>query len=256
MRGWGWLVAVLYALALLVLSVPTTILAFAPELFGVQNAQIKAMLHFEPMSLKDFDDGGGLLRAATAWPFWAALSVMILCQAALLIVPVRVKSRRPVTHRTLLLPLAACGLMTGLLAFGAAFSVAEFAFGDFKPEAGLKWALPIGLSTWVVWTGVFFRLSLRRKPMDTITRQCRLLIRGSILELLIAVPTHIVARCRDYCCAGLMTFVGLACGISVMLFAFGPGVFFLFADRWRQLHPESGSGERPEPDGRSALSRR
>jgi hypothetical protein len=35
-----------------------------------------------------------------------------------------------------------------------------------------------------------------------------------------------------------MTFIGLTMGMSVMLFSFGPGVFFLFAARWRRLHPE------------------
>ncbi len=51
------------------------------------------------------------------------------------------------------------------------------------------------------------------------------------------MPTHIVARYCDYCCAGFMTFIGLTLGMSVMLFSFGPGVFFLFVARWRQLHP-------------------
>jgi hypothetical protein len=72
-----------------------------------------------------------------------------------------------------------------------------------------------------------------------VTQHCRALFKGSILELLIAVPTHIVARCRDYCCAGFMTFLGLTMGFSVMLFAFGPAVFFLFAERWKRLHPRA-----------------
>jgi hypothetical protein len=60
--------------------------------------------------------------------------------------------------------------------------------------------------------------------------------------LLIAVPTHIVARCRDYCCAGFMTFLGLTMGVSVMLFAFGPALLFLFAERWKRLHPTPDKG--------------
>ena len=48
-----------------------------------------------------------------------------------------------------------------------------------------------------------------------------------------ACRLHIVARIRDYCFAGTMTFIGLALGISVMLFSFGPAVFFLYAERWR-----------------------
>ena len=66
----------------------------------------------------------------------------------------------------------------------------------------------------------------------------RFLWTGSILALLIAIPTHIVARHRDYCCAGYLTFIGLTCGISVMLFAFGPAVYFLFVERWKRLHPK------------------
>jgi hypothetical protein len=77
------------------------------------------------------------------------------------------------------------------------------------------------------------------EPRDFVSRLCKSLLKGSILELLVAVPTHIVARCRDYCCAGAMTFVGLTLGMSVMLFSFGPGIFFLFAARWRRLHPGS-----------------
>ncbi len=45
-------------------------------------------------------------------------------------------------------------------------------------------------------------------------------IRYSILEMLSAVTTHVMARCRDCCCAGFMTFVGLTMGVSVMLFSF------------------------------------
>jgi hypothetical protein len=51
------------------------------------------------------------------------------------------------------------------------------------------------------------------------------------------VPTRMVARYRDYCCAGFLTFIGLTMGVSVMLFSFGPAVLLLYADRWRRLHP-------------------
>jgi hypothetical protein len=90
-------------------------------------------------------------------------------------------------------------------------------------------------------------MSRRCEPADLISRQCRGLIRGSILELLIAVPTHVVARYRDYCCAGFMTFVGLTMGVSVMLFAYGPAVFFLFAERWQRLHPNRNGGTGVSP---------
>jgi hypothetical protein len=62
-----------------------------------------------------------------------------------------------------------------------------------------------------------------------------------VLELLIAIPSHIVVRNRHVCCADIATFIGISFGISVMLLSFGPVLFFLFADRWRRLHPHRNS---------------
>ncbi len=94
-------------------------------------------------------------------------------------------------------------------------------------------------------------MSKGAEASDLISRQCRALLKGSILELLVAVPTHLVARSRNYCCAGFMTFIGLTMGISVMLFSFGPAIFFLYADRWKRLQPKdrtaSSLATRPNP---------
>jgi hypothetical protein len=164
---------------------------------------------------------------------------MALGQAALLIVPVRVASRRPVARRSLLWPVVTAGLMMGGLAVGAMYSLYEFALRDMDLGNWFWWAgLGAGVVIWCLWAVLFYRSSRGVEPADLISRQCRLMLRGSILELLIAVPTHIVARSRGYCCAGAMTFIGLALGISVMLFSFGPAVFFLYVGRWRRLHPE------------------
>lgn len=87
--------------------------------------------------------------------------------------------------------------------------------------------------------GLHFRC-LARGPVrsDLVRCQCRLWLKGSILELLVAVPTHVVARHRDYCCAGFLTFCGIVFGAAVMLLSSGPGVFFLFVERWKRLHPQ------------------
>jgi hypothetical protein len=59
-----------------------------------------------------------------------------------------------------------------------------------------------------------------------------------MLELLVAAPTPIVVRRRDCCCAGFLRFCGIVFGVAVMLLSFGPGVFFLFVDRWKRVHPQ------------------
>ncbi|HEX9046079.1 MAG TPA: hypothetical protein VF988_03555 [Verrucomicrobiae bacterium] len=209
------MVAGLYAALLLALTVPAILLAFAPGI-GLGEA----------------------VKAFKWWPYWLWLAVMLASQLALLAVPVRVASLRPVTRGPVWRTIAAGGFMAGGLAAAAFFSIYEFVVHGLGEGEGALWtALEIGLLGWCVWALIFSRLSRRVAAPDLVSCQCRWLLRGSILELLIAVPTHVVARYRDYCCAGFMTFIGLTMGVSVMLFAYGPAVFFLFAERWKQLHP-------------------
>jgi len=172
------------------------------------------------------------------WGYWAALVVFVAAQAVMLIVPVELSLGRPTSQRSVLWPILASGLMIGVLCAGIVVSLNEF-FRKANADS-TSVAVPFGvlLGLWAVWTIIFARTSRGTAAMDVVTQQCRYLIKGSILELLVAVPTHIVARARDYCCAGFWTFVGIAFGVSVMLFSFGPGVFFLFAARWKRLHPQ------------------
>ncbi|HTV39644.1 MAG TPA: hypothetical protein VMF08_03640 [Candidatus Sulfotelmatobacter sp.] len=216
MKRWALIVAALYVAILVVLTVPVTLLAFIPkvgwEAFGIY----------------------------AEWPYWLCLAVMGISQFALLAVPVRLAGLRPVTRGPIWKTVLAGGLMAGALVAGACFSIEELVFADHPPKGNADiWTFVLlGLLTWFIWALVFLRISRDVPPSDFVTKHCRALFKGSILELLIAVPSHIVARCRDYCCAGWMTFIGLTMGISVMLFAFGPAVFFLFAERWKRLHPK------------------
>src|SRR5262249_46691642 len=82
---------------------------------------------------------------------------------------------------------------------------------------------------WLVWALVFYHFAKADEAGTLVQRVTRWLLRGSILELLVAVPSHIIARHRQDCCAPLVTFWGIVTGLSVMLLAFGPGVLFLFA---------------------------
>lgn len=215
MKRWALLVAILYALIIALLALPTILISFVP-IFDIKSV---ASLYIY-------------------WQWWLILAVMGLAQAALLAVPVRVANRRPMARIPLIKTVLAAALMMAGLIVGAFFSIFEFGFYDSIGDWVFWTALVVGIISWCAWAIVFFRLSRRVDAEDLASRLCRYLLQGSILELLIAVPTHIVARCRDYCCAGFMTFIGLTFGMAVMLFSFGPGVFFLFVARWKRLHPE------------------
>ena len=212
--NWAWIVVGLYALIILVFTWPLLTVAFLGELRPTDP-----------------------LAAYVLWPYWAMVAVMLLCEGALLVVPVRVANGRPVTRRGILLPILTSGFLMGCLALGGVLSIGEFLSEDPFGEPAGWGALGAGFAVWAAWAIVFARLSRGREPADVVSRQCRLLLKGSILELLVAVPTHIVARWRDYCCAGFATFVGLAFGLSVMLFSFGPGVLLLYVWRWKRLQP-------------------
>lgn len=217
MKRWALLVAGLYFVILAALTIPTLALAFAGS---IKTNEMLGTFQF--------------------WPYWIWVAVMVISQFALLTVQVRVASRRPISHGSLVPPLLAAGLMIGGLVMGAISAVYEaVAHDELKHGETALWiAAAIGATTWIAWTVVFWRSSRNANPTDVVTRQCKLLLKGSILELLIAIPTHIVARSRDYCCAGFMTFIGLTMGAAVMLFSFGPAVFVLFADRWQRLQPK------------------
>jgi hypothetical protein len=215
MKRWAVLVVVLYFLIFVALTSPFILVAFYPHTTAHD-------------ALSPFSE----------WIYWVGVGVMLAAQAVMLIVPVELSLGRPTSRRSVLWTILVSGLMVGVLGVGAVVSIDEFIRKEKAgtSEAALPWS--VLLVVWAAWTMVFYRTSRGAAAMDVVTRQCRYLLKGSILELLVAVPTHIVARARDYCCAGFWTFLGIAFGVSVMLFSFGPGVFFLFAARWKRLHPQ------------------
>jgi hypothetical protein len=56
-----------------------------------------------------------------------------------------------------------------------------------------------------------------------------------VLELLVAVPTHIVVRRRSDCCAGFATGLGICIGVVIMFVAFGPSILLLYYRRRKQI---------------------
>jgi hypothetical protein len=214
MKKWAVVVVLLYGLSLVFLTLPVLISGSV----------------FDDQTLKNI---------YAQWPYWLGVAVFLLSQTALLIIPVRASEKRPTSRRTVWLPVITSALMMGLLVGGLIMAIGETLRGkEFVNENIWLWIfLAVLLATWVVWGLLFYRWSRKLEPGSFLERIRRWLFCGSILELLVAVPTHIVVRSRDYCCAGFGTFFGITFGIAIMLLSFGPGVFFLFVSRWKRLHP-------------------
>ncbi|HEV8379128.1 MAG TPA: hypothetical protein VGP99_09790 [Tepidisphaeraceae bacterium] len=166
-------------------------------------------------------------------PVAVSVAVLMIGQTSLIFVPVRVAGRRPMTRRSLWFPLIGSGLMAGILVFGGGIALWEWL--KFTGDAS-AWAV-VGIAgvSWVLWSFVFWRMSASVEPASIASRLHRYLLAGSVLELLIAVPTHIAVRRRQECCAGIATGIGICAGVAVMLLAFGPSIGFLYYKRWKQV---------------------
>jgi len=175
---------------------------------------------------------------------WGVAAVFAGAQASLLIVPADLARERPVGRRRLLIPVVTTGLLLCLLMLAAIGSVLAVSCGDdpdrkIGPKL-LPW-LPLPF-LWGVWGWVFRAYFKARDPAALLARLMKGMLRGSVLELLVAVPCHVIVRRRDDCCAPAATFAGIVTGLSLMLMSFGPGVLFLFARRFRDLRRAQTSG--------------
>lgn len=170
-------------------------------------------------------------RAEEIWVlYWLGVAILVLAQALLLFVAVDHGSRmrhRPRQH--VLVSVAAASLAVAVLTVAAFWSLLTGVFGDAPLEVGDWFFLSSPLVFWVLW-GIAFYI-YRHRLSQRFERLLGWLIKGSVLELLIAVPAHIATRQRDDCCAPGITLTGIGTGIAVMLMAFGPAVIFLYQRR-------------------------
>ncbi len=192
---------------------------------------------------------GAVFRSAGTW---ITLGVLACCQLVLLTLPVRIAERRPVSRGALWPTILLGATSLALLTAAAAVALHGAILGD-NPEK--PWELPalaaLVAFSWLLWAFVFRNLSGKRPASDFLSVLCRRLFQGSVLELLVAVPCHVVVRQRQDCCAGIYTTFGLGLGVSVMLLSFGPAVYFLFVARARRLEAALPVDETlDEPDAR------
>ena len=212
MKKWAFVTIVLYAIFLFVFSWPVGLLC-----------------------------GGGSLVADfySAWWGWVIFSFFVLAQVILLVFPVKSQWPDKLKKHHVLFPIIIGAFFMGVLLAGIITSVLVVIFGD---DAGLTWNFLIGLSlvilSWIFW---FFRFKEFAKnsenPRSLMGGITKRLFRGSLAELLVAVPSHILVRWRGDCSAPYASFIAIAVGFAVLLLSFGPGVFYLFAARKERMMP-------------------
>jgi hypothetical protein len=250
----------LYALQLLLLTLPVCLLC------GLQ-------WHREEHQVRwDIGLDHILQLLQTGW-YWLWLGVFVLGQTLLLLVPVAVAEGRPRSRRKLRVAVITTTFLLANLFFAGVCAALAACRGDEMFEgvelplqaisyltAHIPWLrgllagtgitlsdewivlmnlIGLVLFFWLAWGLIFYHYAKADEPETLMQRATRWLLRGSILELLVAVPSHILVRSRTECCAPFASFWGIATGLSVMLLSFGPGVLFLFARRLRDRRPKN-----------------
>jgi len=220
MRKWGIVISVFYALILLGLIVP-------------------AVLFF---SGGKFNGGSGflsfVLETYQDWFFWIPAGAVLASQALLLFLSVDTSQKRLKPRSHILVSVTVGALLTALLSSGVIWSLGFAIRGEgfwgkfFDKQTNI---LAFWGAAWLLWAMLFYFYF--RNSSAVVTRLISWLLKGSVLELLIVVPCHVIVRRRHDCSAPVATSFGIATGIAIMLLSFGPSVLFLYKKRLDSYPP-------------------
>jgi hypothetical protein len=161
--------------------------------------------------------------------FWTigVLAATLISQAVFIFCAGTMNLCQPIRKRRAFLPIAFAAFLLTVLVVAVFLSLVEVFEIDEDPSlAWVFWTL-IGVN-WIGWS-LAFRVTYAQHDRYTVARKLlSALFRGSLLELLVAIPSHIIVSRRPGCFVGLLTGLGVSGGIAVMLWAFGPGIILLF----------------------------
>lgn len=226
MRKCGIVITVFYALALVLLLTPVSLYIIGPG---------------DPKELGR--------NVYSSWAYWSWIAFLVSGQALLMFLSVDTSQKRLRPRRHVAMSISLTALLLAILTFAAILSLA-LGVGEKLSEKILFWPhtvlgveernasvvtvtlLVYCMGPWILWGLVFYMYM--RDASGLITRLTSWLLKGSVLELLITVPSHILVRQRNECTAPAVTSFGIVTGLAIMLLSFGPSVLFLYKKRLDQ----------------------
>jgi hypothetical protein len=217
MKKWGLVVTLFYGLIVVALLAPVTLI----------------------LASDSFPSVAGFKEAYASGAPWICAIVLMLGAALLLWLSADTTQKRlkPRTH--ILVSALMTGLLTAILTVAIALALGFAFWGDKlfpNDDPSVAAIISVFAVPWLFWAILFYRLT--RNSSDAATRTIAWLLRGSVLELLIAVPAHVIMRRRHDCSAPAVNSFGIGTGIAIMLLSFGPGVLLLFKRRMEKHPPK------------------
>jgi hypothetical protein len=222
MRKWGIVVSTFYALILLVILLPAFMLLAEDKFYDLRQ-------FFQ-----------NLKEIWLSWEVWVTFAILLSSEALLLFLSVDTTQKRLKPRSHILVSCLIAAVLTALISCAVIWSLGVAVRGDKFPISFtgseldmLGW---LG-ALWLIW-GILFYFYFRDSSV-VLTRIISWLLKGSILELLVAVPCHVIVRRRHECSAPAVTSFGIVTGIAIMLLSFGPSVLFLYKKRLDAYPPHS-----------------
>src|SRR4051794_32546529 len=220
MRKWGIVVTLVYAAIVVGLLSPAFLLMSGVRWWDLRHSSVQSMY--------------------SQWSYWIFPAVFIVGEATLLFLAVDASQKRfkPRTH--LLVSCLTGALFTAVLLACTFWSLGVAIKGENFTDSMSKFRYSYGLlaALWALWAGIFY--FFLRNSSAVVTRIISWLLKGSVLELLVAVPCHVIVRRRNECSAPFVSGFGIATGLAIMLLSFGPGVLLLYKKRL-DSYPDRGS---------------
>jgi hypothetical protein len=219
-KRWALMTVGLYAVSLLILTLPVILLCFSPQGTEKFTPHEAFSLYLEPS-------------------YWGFIAALMLVQSVFLFIPLQIVRERPLRRRSWWWLAILAALMMGLLVLAMAVAVCTALWLDDGGKNAGWTCVALGVAGWIIWAIIFAHFA-RSNPATAFSRIMKTMLVGSVTELLVAIPCHVYVRQKDQCCADFATFIGIVTGLSVLLFALGPGVFLLFVKRSRELRKAVG----------------
>ena len=177
-----------------------------------------------------FNEGG---NEGTAFVI-TVLALTLGSQALFLLGSGKLELSRPVRGWRLVIPAAVAGLMLAILIGAAAVATAELFYLN-KGWVGVLLLYALVPVSWIVWSVLLFIYCRGRERFTILARLTGLIFAGSLATILVSIPAHILVSRRPGCFVGILTFFGIASGVCVMLWSFGPTILLLFFREKRRL---------------------
>ena len=124
------------------------------------------------------------------------------------------------------------GLALAVLSGGFLVGLSELI--RFHTSDGLYYIFAILIVSWLLWTIIFIFRYREADPDSIPGKILKIALLGSVLEMVLLAPMHIITSARGHCFAGLLTALGLLAGLCIALWSFGPGIFLLFLRHYKK----------------------